>query len=220
MDKVFAHALTIPARVKALLGLETNDMDNLIVQIINSVTAFIEGECGGRRFLERTYTNDTYSIYGNRQKYLVLRQTPIKSITSLQYRAGTPDTPNWTNFITNQYELIDPSPIPGNESVLWYPTGVVRVYGIMPRIYNNSVRATYVAGYKIDWTNAGDPTKHELPLDLTRVAENIVVRWFKRRDFAGKSSQSLEGSSISWDRELDKEDKSIIARYQKVPYIC
>jgi len=84
--------------------------------------------------------------------------------------------------------------------------GIVRVYGVLPRIYNNMIRASYVAGYPVDWANAGDHNTHWLPADLTSTAENVIVRRFTRRQLAGKSAQSLEGANITWRNELDAED--------------
>ena len=132
----------------------------------------------------------------------------IIGLTKLEYRAGVVSAPNWTPFIQDQFELVDNG-----------KAGLVRVYGIMPRIYNNMVRASYVAGYLIDFANAGDTTKHTLPGDLTRTCENIVVRWFKRREQAGKTSEAFQGTTITFNKELDSEDLTVIGKYQRAPVI-
>jgi hypothetical protein len=189
--------------------------DAVLTRMINSLTDFISNECGVFSFVQQTYTNEVYSADATKQIYLVLRNKPVFSISSFQYRAGTPTNPSWTDFIADQYELIDPrtDPISG---LIWYPSGVIRVYGVIPRLYNNMLRVTYVAGYPVDWANAGNRTTHLLPADLTNLCENLVVRRFKRRQLAGQSSMQIEGSNVSgWRNVLDAEDEDILGQYRQ-----
>lgn len=214
-EKLLPYALTTPSRIKELLEINDQDFDKLFIRLINSVSDFIQQECNGRRFLRKTYVDEVYSSSNQRQRFITLRQCPVYSISALSYRAGPPSAPAWQPFTIDQFELINPQPdIAG---ITYYPSGMVRVYGFVPTIYNNMVRATYTAGYLIDFANAGDLTKHTLPSDLTRTAENIVVRWFKRKDFAGKDTQTLETSSITFSKMLDSEDQMIIAHYRLIP---
>ena len=60
--------------------------------MINYATNYINNECGRTSFVQQTYTNDTYSIDNPRQNFLFLRNTPVFSISSFQWRAGTPRT--------------------------------------------------------------------------------------------------------------------------------
>jgi hypothetical protein len=129
----------------------------------------------------------------------------ISGLISFQWRAGTPSNPAWTNFITDQFELDQQG-----------YSGIVRVYGVMPRIYNNMLRATYAAGFPVDWQNAGNGTTHQLPADLTNTCENIVERIFKRLKSAGKLSEGIQGSTISWKDDLDAMDKQVITNYKRV----
>ena len=191
----------------------------LLVRMINFATNYLENECGRSSFVRRTYVHDTYSISSPRQSFLQLRNTPVfpasdgVHITSFQWRAGTPSNPNWVDFIPDQYELVDPRTDP-TSGLIWYPTGIVRVYGVLPRIYNNMIRATYDGGYPVDWANAENHITHWLPGDITDVCENLVLRRFARRNLAGKSSQSLEGATHSWRNLLDQED--VIGQYRLV----
>ena len=132
----------------------------------------------------------------------------INGLISLQYRAGTSDDPQWTSFLQSQFEVVAPG-----------DSGAVRIYGFVSSIYNNTIKATYWAGWLIDWDNAGDNLKHTLPSDITRTCENIVIRWFKRAELAGKSSQSLENSTISYRDVLDSQDLQVIKTYQLLPNI-
>ena len=129
----------------------------------------------------------------------------ISGLISFQWRAGTPSNPNWTSFITDQFEL----------EAQGY-SGIVRVYGVMPRLYSNMLRATYVAGYPEDFDNAGDSTTHQLPSDLTNTCENIVVRVFKRAPLDGKASENIQGATVSWRDQLDALDRNVIANYRRV----
>jgi hypothetical protein len=192
--------------------------DTVLVRLINWATNYINNECGRPSgFVQQAYVNDTYSIDNPRQNFLQLRNIPVFSLTSLQWRAGTPTNPSWTDFIPDQFELVDPrtDPISG---LTWYPSGLVRVYGVLPRIYNNMIRATYVAGYPVNWANPEDHDTHWLPGDLTNVCENLVVRRFKRRMLAGQASQSLDGGTTSWRDKLDAEDLSVLGQYRQLNF--
>ena len=86
----------------------------------------------------------------------------------------------------------------------------------MPRIYSNMVRATYQAGFPLNWNNAGDNMTHQLPADLTNLCEDLVERIYKRFKLAGKSSESLQGTTTSWRNELDAIDLRVIENYRRV----
>jgi hypothetical protein len=189
--------------------------DNVLIRLINWATNYINNECGRPGgFVQQIYVNDTYSIDNPRQSFLLLRNTPVFSLTSLQWRAGTPTNPAWTDFIPDQFELVDPrtDPISGQ---IWYPSGQVRVYGVLPRIYNNMIRATYVAGYPVNWANPEDHNTHWLPGDLTNVCENLVVRRFTRRQLAGKSSDRISDASVTYRNEIDAEDLHVLGQYRQ-----
>jgi hypothetical protein len=197
--------------------------DTVLTRLINWATNYINNECGRTSFVQQSYVNDTYSITTPKQTFLILRNTPVFPaadgihLTSFQWRAGTPSNPNWTDFIPDQYELVDPrtDPISGQ---IWYPSGMVRVYGVLPRIYNNMIRASYTGGYPVNWANPEDHNTHWLPGDITNVCENLVVRRFKRRQLAGQASQALEGATTSWRNEIDAEDIDVINQYKDVRF--
>ena len=201
-------------RCKDILDIRDVTLDPVIMRMINAASDFIQAACNGRRFLRQTYTNEVYSASNTKQKYLILRQCPVYSLTSFQYRAGPPSAPNWTSFITDQFEMINPqTDIAG---VTYWPSGIIRIYGYIPMLYNNMTRVTYTAGYLIDFDNAGDVTKHTLPADLSRLCDNLVVRWLKRRDFAGMNAKTLDASTINWRDKMDQDDQDIIGQYRVV----
>jgi hypothetical protein len=194
--------------------------DTVLTRFIDWATNYINNECGRPGgFVQQTYVNDTYSIDTSRD-CLILRNTPVFPaadgihLTSFQWRAGTPSNPSWTDFIPDQYELIDPrtDPISGQ---IWYPSGMVRVYGVLPRLYSNMIRASYTAGYPVNWANPEDHNTHWLPGDLTGVCENLVVRRFRRRELAGRSSRAIDGATESFRNALDQEDLDVLAQYRQ-----
>lgn len=198
--------------------------DLVLTRGINWATDYINNECGRPGgFVQQNYVNDTYSINKVGQDFIVLRNTPVFPatdgihITSFQWRAGTPSNPNWTDFIPDQYELVDPrtDPISG---LIWYPSGMIRVYGVLPRLYNNMIRASYTAGYPVNWANPEDHNTHWLPGDLTSVCESLVVRRFTRRQLAGKSSDRIGDASITWGKTLDQEDLDVIGQYKQLNF--
>jgi len=282
-ETIYPWALTTLSRFKERETLQLDDNDALLTRIINSATDFIERQCdksglerypNDGHFVQKTYTNEVYSVRGTKQEYLLLRNSPvlylivtgnltqgsptvtvapytgivagmplynitglfpqgttvqsvasngvitmsqpaqvtlanasfeISGLISFQWRAGTPSNPAWTNFITDQFELDQQG-----------YSGIIRVYGVMPRIYNNMLRATYVAGYPVDWQNAGNGSTHQLPADLTNTCDNIVERIYKRLKTAGKLSEGITGSTISWKDDLDALDKQTILNYKRV----
>jgi hypothetical protein len=196
---------------------QTPQYDAILIRMINWASNFISNECGRTSFVQMTYTHDTYSIENSRQHILLLRNAPVLSISSFQWRAGTPSNPTWTDFLADQYELIDPVTEPTSGTV-WYPKGEIRVYGVMPRITSNMIRATYIAGYPVNWNNPEDHLTHWLPGDITSVCENLVVRRFRRRMLAGQSSQALEGATTSWRDKLDEEDLMVLGQYRIINF--
>jgi hypothetical protein len=192
--------------------------DAVLTRMINYATNYIQNECGVFSFVQQSYVDDVYSIDSSGQIFLPLRNKPVFSISKFQYRAGTPSNPSWTDFIADQYELIDPRTHPVNGTV-WYPSGTIRVYGAMPRIYSNMIRVSYAAGYPVNWANPEDLNTHWLPGDLTSVCENLVVRRFKRRQNAGQSSISIEGATVAGYRNvLDVEDEDVLGQYGQITF--
>jgi hypothetical protein len=213
-EQVSPWALTTLQRVKDRMDIMINDHDFKLTRFINAVSTYIERQCGKSgpekypndgHFIKKTYTNEVYSVQGARQEKLILRNAPVSVLTSFQWRAGTPSNPQWTDFIIDQYELMEDG-----------TSGIIRVYGAMPRIYSNMLRATYTAGYPIDWQNAGNGATHLLPDDLTNTCENIVVRLFKRRQLAGQASEAINGATISWKNALDQNDQDVIESYRRL----
>lgn len=202
-EAITPYALTTQQRVKDRLQITTAAFDTLLLRLISAATDLIESSCN-RRFKKTTYTNEVYSARGANPQFIFLKQIPVAVITTFQYRAGTPSNPAWTNFIADNYELLE-----GGES------GIIKVYGGLP--YGvNQVRVTYDAGYLIDFANAGTAT-HTLPFDLSDLCERLTVKLYKRKESEGKLNESFDGGSVTWKALLDDEDKMTIAKYRRDP---
>ena len=201
---VYPHALTNLVRVKNRLGITVTGLDNTINTLINAATDFIEGETN-RRFLRATISQEVHSIHSRASDILLVKRAPIASITSIEYAVGVGTSKTWATFSPTIYEVLEDG-----------KSGMVKIYGGMPAGCNQ-VRITYVGGYLIDFTHYGDPTQHSLPADLTDLAERFVTRLLKRREAEGKSSEGFNGSSISWQKDLDALDQQILSRYKRLP---
>jgi len=201
MSELVAHALTTIARIKAKMVITGTGFDTVLERQISAVTDFIENECN-RRFKSATYTNEIYSIQRNNQKYLLLKNAPVTVLTSLEYRMGLLSTPSWTAFLADDYALMEDG-----------KSGIVYTSGLT--VGPNMVRATYTAGYLIDFANSTDLTKHTLPADITDLCERLVIKWFKKKENWGQSTQGNSGDSVTWKDLLEEEDLRTLAKYRR-----
>lgn len=201
-DQAVAYALTTVTRVKARVGITDTGFDTALISYVNAATAFIEQRIG-RRLLKATYSNEVYHIGKSERRYLVLKQAPVTTLTSIDFKAGTPTTPSWTALLADDYELLED----GKSGLVAFhiniPTGI------------NSLRVNYAAGYLIDFANYGNETLHTLPYDITELAERLIIKRFKKRDEEGKSQVAFGGGTTTWDAFLDESDKAILASYSR-----
>ena len=197
------YALTTVDRVRDVrLAIETDQFDDLFANLIDSVTDFIEGECG-RRFLQTNYVESLYTIHNAGQSFLVLKQAPVTAVSSFQFRLGPNTSANWIDFDPEIWELLE-----GGSS------GIIEVIiGSLPKY----LRVSYTAGYLINWDNYADETQHTLPADLTDLAERLVIKMFKRRDAEGKATDAFERAQIAWRDSLIEDDTRVLDRYRRLP---
>jgi hypothetical protein len=127
----------------------------------------------------------------------------VLQINYFEWRAGTASNPSWEEFMADQYEL------EGDGS-----SGVIRVYGGMPK-GTNMVRVSYVAGYLVDWQNVGDLTKHNLPADLSDLAERLVIKMYNRREKTGIKNESFNNANVFWNNAIEVEDQMTLNRYAR-----
>lgn len=203
-ELIASRALTNLERVKTRLSIDNANNDTLIERLIMGVTDHLESLCN-RKFGFATYTNEVYSITSGDIDMLALKQTPVVSLTSLEYRLGTVGSPAWTPYLADDYELINDG-----------KSGLVRVYGGIYR-GSNSIRATYTAGYKIAFDTPTNTALHNLPFDLTDLAERLITKRLKKRDHEGKLNESFDGGTLTWDVFIDASDREIVNRYTRLP---
>ncbi|SRR5258708_1948778 len=207
-ESVYPYALTTLERVKDRLGITNTNSDAVLTRLINGMTDFIEKQCGGRRFLQSTYANELYSVYSPRAEYVVLKQAPVASISSFQFSVSQPPTSSkvWQDFLAVNWELLEDG-----------KSGIIRVYRSLFKGINVA-RCSYVAGYLIDWPNAGNGTTHTLPADLTDLCERLVSIEYKRRNSEGKDREGMQQSIIIWSKDLfSGQDMEIINSYNRLP---
>lgn len=197
-------ALTTLERVKARLTLTTEGFDIILSGFINSASDFIETYCN-RKFVSRDY-EEIISVDAHGQEYLFTKGYPIEVNTlTAFYSTGTPSNKSWLEYNTDNFEVC------GNGE-----SGMVRFYGGLPK-GTNTVKVVYTAGYVANWENYGVEERHTLPMELTDLCERLATAAFKRRDSEGRSSESFNGNSVSWDKSLSEVDKEILNKYKRLP---
>jgi hypothetical protein len=197
------YAITSKAKVKAHLGITDTNSDALLDMLVYYVTDFIEGYCGGRRFKRGTVSNETHDTDNIHNVFL--RNFPIASLTSVEYRSGTVSSPVWNTFTAEGYLLY------GDE-------GYVHFFSKLPKVMQG-IRFTYVAGFLIDFANDTDSALHTLPYDLTWVATELVARLFTNKGTDGIKNMSTEGQSVMFadpGQFLNGLHASILGKYQAV----
>jgi len=195
------YSLTTLAKVKLYLGISGSTQDDYLNTLINNVTGFIEGYCGNRRFLATNYVEIYDSERG--KKKLFLNQLPINSFTSLEYRTGTPSIPSWVTYSADSY-------------LTYKKEGYLGFYGSLPWVMQG-LRATYNAGYLIDFTDETNATLHTLPFDLVGVATELVGAKYRSNESEGTVSQSTEGQSVTFSSQSSKistEQKTVLSKYK------
>lgn len=210
MSANITYGLTTTQRIKDRLAVTVVDatLDNVYKRMIYAATDFIEKACGGRRFLKRTISQELYSGSqngsSNRQKYLILRNAPVASITLVEQNVGSQATPSWVTVSAEEYELdIDNS--------------LIFQGGLTPGTKN--YRITYVAGYLIDFSDEFNDVVHTLPYELTDLCERLTTKLIKRRESEGRASEGFNSSQITWGDFLEEHDRVIIANYRRAHFV-
>lgn len=203
------YALTTVERLKNRLGISAGviSFDTVLGEIVATVTDYIERGCGGRRFLQMSYTQEIYDGYnldGTFKKNLILRHAPMAAApSSFQYRTGTKSNPVWIDFQIDTYQ-----------EILYQ--GIVRV-GLPPGWQN--IRISYIAGYLINFAAEFDKTQHTLPFDLSDLCERLATKVFKHRESEGKDTESFNGSSVKWSDFTDDRDELIMQNHSRPSFV-
>lgn len=192
-------ALTTRQKVKDFAGITDTASDTVIDELITGVTMFIKNFCGSRNFLSASYV-DTYDTYRNRHK-IFLKQVPVISLTTVEYRSGTPAVPIWNTYDVNSY-------------LPYLSAGYIHFYGALPQV-PQGLRITYTAGYLIDFANEFTST-HTLPADLTMAASEMCATMLNTRRSGGITAEATEGQSVTYDYKHALSDTvaNILSNYK------
>lgn len=207
--------LTTLAKVKQALGITVTTYDTLLTDYITQVSAYIETLCGGRHFeaVERTELYD----YPNGEN-VFLKNWPINLPPdfdfTLSYRTGTIGTPIWVDYTVDDYLIY------AGEGFV----NMITAFGgspFQPTGERQFLRAIYTGGFLIDWVNETDPTKHNLPADITSLATQLCMNLYNSSgEASGYKSESTEGQSVTYADvstfTLTEGQKMIVARYQRL----
>lgn len=196
-----AHALTTKEKVKTQLGITGSDSDAQIESLIGYITDFIEGSCGGRRFKRTTYSNEQYDT-DDCKRDLFLKQMPVSSVTSVEYRTGTVTNSSWITYNADNY-------------IPYLAEGYIHFFASLGKTHLG-LRVTYVAGYLIDFANETNASLHTLPQDISGLATDLVCLMIQKKGTEGIQSQTTEGQSVTFtdpEKVMNSIHKSIIQKY-------
>lgn len=191
--------ITTKEKVKAYLGISGSTHDTLLDELIKNATASIQRYCN-RNFTEASYTEYFDTDAGDSK--LFVKNYPVSALTSVSYRSGTWGAITWEALNVNDYLL--------NEN------GKVTFAFLLPEA-ERYIKIVYTGGYKIDFANESDTTKHTLPADLTQICTEIVAQAFNQRTSAGILTESTEGQSITYkDSDITKQYTSRLASFRSL----
>lgn len=194
------NALTTLARLKAFLEISQDKHDGRLTMLINGATSFIEGYCG-RKFKSDTYTDEVYNGTGGCA--LILKQWPVSALSRLQFDAAVDGNPSWETMESSQYR--------------WQDHGEVRLIAGEFIQRDKKYRATYTAGYLIDFDHETDGSLHTLPFELEYACMKLVSAMFNKRKAHGVTQQSVGSESVNFmaNAMSDDELKAILDGYKK-----
>lgn len=205
MSANVTYALTTEARIKDRLAITVSDLDTVIKRMMYGATVFMQMMCNVSSFLRTTYTDEKYNgSFPNTDKLnnmLILRHGAVSSVSAVKYNAGTQATPSWVTMSAENY-TVD------------YETGIIHFFGTLPAGIQN-ISVTYIAGYLIDFTDEFNNVVHTLPYELTEMCDRLVSAALKKRESEGRSSETFNGSTITWGSMLSDTDKTILANYNR-----
>jgi hypothetical protein len=194
---LISNALTTVARTKTLLGITSTTHDALLTQLINQVTGFIENYLS-RSLLNQTYTQEEYDGTGTRS--IVLKQFPVTAFSQLDEREDVDNEDDWDEISSTDF--------------YWYADGRIKLVSGTFLERPQAYRATYTAGYLIDFASEDDSESHTLPQEIEYVCQKLVSAMFNIRKAEGFTDTRLGDSSLKI-RQLVFSNKEVMAMLDK-----
>jgi hypothetical protein len=183
------YHLTTIERIKTKLSITEDGWDNILTNISFGITDFIQSQLN--LILKE---QEHIEILDGKNEKIYLLNIPILKILKLE------------KLINDKWQK--------QEIPKFNPkTGILDYKG--SEGFQN-IRVSYIAGYKIDFENQEDKTKHNLPFEISELAERLIIRQFNKLKDEGKQSVSFENSTTSWSELLDQTDKEIIGKYKRI----
>lgn len=201
MPQIVSNALTTLARVKIFLGISSDTYDGLFIMLINQATEYIENYTH-RLMKEATRTEEVYDGTGGES--IVLRNFPVTAFTKLEYNGSGDGSEDWVEFDSTDY--------------YWETDGRLILVGGKFSKKPKGYRATYTAGYKIDFDNEANTVLHTLPAGLEMACLRLISALFNSRRAAGIQSETLGDQSVTYSKVLldDNDLKLTLDRYVSV----
>lgn len=171
---MYGDSLTTKENIKERLQITATTWDDFLDRVIQAVTARIE-QMTGRRFIQGTFTNELHDgadMYGHARTFLIVKNAPLQSVSSIQYKAGSNSDPDWTAFDTDDYTVNLQS------GIIHFPHG-------LPAGFQN-IRITYTGGFSgtsygvqnywvFNATPSGTVNGVNLTFTLPEEADQVVV---------------------------------------------
>jgi len=201
-------ALTTLARAKSFLEISGGSKDDVLSILINQVTGSIE-QYLKRKLLSQTYTNEVYDGPGG--DTLVLRQFPVTTFTQLQVNVSGDSSADWQTIDSARYFSYEDGRVTLNVAIPGFLDGRDGYFTKAPKKY----RATYVAGFLIDFDNENNPVLHTLPQELEYACLKMLSAVFNSRKSEGLQSIKVGDISMTFKKAVmgDQEVKDILGKY-------
>lgn len=197
---VMDSALTTLARAKDLAGVPAGftDDDDIIARFVNSMSMAV------RQYCDRLFTYDTYTeqISPQNRQLLVLRESPINSITSITDN-GFPLV-IYTDYRCDAQDAIKGFVYKENG---WMGNMLVTGMTLDPVSAARLLTVIYVAGFYLpnDIANyvEGDPAS--LPVDISEVVDELVAEkyFMRKRQSFGLDMLKEGGESYTFSKHGD-----------------
>ena len=195
MTSPAAYDLTTIANVKALLGTSAPSSDTVLQSLVTASSQMILNWCGRGTFLTSTVT-DWYD--GSGKDWMLLRQWPVQSITSIFFDTTTITSPATGLPLNNGYLLEPILPAGGHQRLT--------LFGYcFPRGRSN-VQVVYTAGYST------------VPTDVAQVCNEVVIEAFNRSKRLGITSQTVGGEQTTayMQKDVNAWCASALSSYKRL----
>jgi hypothetical protein len=170
-----------------------DQFDQRLIILINAVSLYFEKECGGRIFIEKTYS--TMYLDGTSKKRLLIPHYPITSITSVHENdvllTGGADYDTSYDYVIYGAE---------GEGYLWKASG-----------WAEGLKNIKLTDLKAGYTLAN------VPADLKSAAMILIGKEFeKANNKAGaEETRVFPDASITWNFDQDEFVKKTITKYTR-----